>query len=640
MCATVTPTPTPTPTNTPEFPLEAENCVSIGPNGPGGFATQNSRVNCSENWQCARAVDGDQAYVVGGAQMGGVRIDVYGFDDVVPRAEDISHVIVHAVSRTSGVNAFSRGQTTLRVGSNPTLVLGVSFTPNSNYAIYSTLYGINPTNGLPWEWSQINGLEAGIRHQVDIGEMRTTSVFVQVCWVAPTPTPTLSPTPLPTNTPTATFTLSPTPLPTDTPSLTPTRTSTETPSPTSTPTRTPTSTRTRTPTPTSTLTGTPLPTGSPTISPTPSATPTPSVSPTRTRTPTPEPTDTPTATATVTPTPAPPSPSPSLTATRTETPTPTITGTRPTSTPTTAPRIPYIFGVGSNQWSCSFDLAASLFLHGTARSLSLLVNDDPVERRSRYKTIYIAPDMNSTDYSHVRTMVSPDGFIDRFVRLGGVAVIHLGGSRGDQQDVAPGGVDFTAGAQHNSETIAAADHPYFLGEGFGGSMLAAENFGSWQPTDWGILTNLPANATVLLSNTNGPSLAEYSLGEGKVIVSTLSYCWTGRPNSTGPATVNLLQYAVFFNGSAHTPGPTVTLTPTPTPTPSLSASPTTAGSRTPTPTATPGRGDLNADGGVDALDVDVLITAIYEDPPESRADINLDGAVTAADVVGLLFLFQ
>lgn len=268
--------------------------------------------------------------------------------------------------------------------------------------------------------------------------------------------------------------------------------------------------------------------------------------------------------------------------------------------------------------------------------MTQLVNGDPVQRRTLYKAIHVAPDMNTNDYINVRTMVmSPDGFLDRFVRLGGVAVLHLGGTRGDQENVAPGGVGFTAGAQHNNETIETPDHPYFTGAGYGGRQLSAQDFSSWQPTDSGILTNLPENATVLLRNNNGPSLVEYIHGEGKVIVSTLSYCWVGKPNSNGPAATNLLRYAVFFTGSAQTPGPTVTLTPTPTPSTTRSAQ-----SRTPTPTATPSHGDLNGDGTIDERDVDVLIEAIYEDPLEPRADMNLDGAVTAADIPALIMLIR
>jgi hypothetical protein len=275
---------------------------------------------------------------------------------------------------------------------------------------------------------------------------------------------------------------------------------------------------------------------------------------------------------------------------------------------------------------------------GSTRALAQLANDDPADRRAFYKGVYIAPDMNSSDYGVVRGMSAAGGFLDEFVQLGGVAVIHLAGTRGDQADVAPGGVDFTSNATHNNEIIQQPEHPYFTGEGYGGRRLSTQDFSSWLPTDWGVLTNLPANATVLLRNADGPSLAEYPHGDGKVIVSTLSYCWTGRPNSDGPAATNLLLYANFFSGSAQTPGPTVTPTPTATATASLTQTPTTARSRTPTPTVTPGLGDLNGDGRLDDLDAAALIDAIFEDPPAPRADINFDGTIGAADLPALIRL--
>jgi len=289
------------------------------------------------------------------------------------------------------------------------------------------------------------------------------------------------------------------------------------------------------------------------------------------------------------------------------------------------------------QWLCSFELAMDLLISGGTRSLTNMISDDPARQRDTYKTIYVAPDMNSNDYSAVRTMVAPGGFLDQFVRLGGVAVIHAGGTRGDQLDVAPGGVDFLSGAQHNSEILEQPAHPYLVGEGFGGRRLSTQDFGGWQPTDLGVLDNLPENATILLRNVNGPSLAEYPHGEGKVIVSTLSYCWRERPNSDGPAATNLLRYAIFFAGNGQTPGPTVTSTPTRTATVTRTFAPM---SRTPTPTATPSLGDLNGDGMIDSLDVSDLITALYDDPPAPRTDINDDGLVTAADIVALIGLIR
>jgi hypothetical protein len=103
----------------------------------------------------------------------------------------------------------------------------------------------------------------------------TVDVFIeyniscQYCGLAPTPTPTLTPTqtltqtPTPTQTPTLTPTLTNTPTQTSTLGATPTSTPTQTLTQTLTPTPTP--TQTLTPTPTQTLTQTPTPTQTPTL---------------------------------------------------------------------------------------------------------------------------------------------------------------------------------------------------------------------------------------------------------------------------------------------------------------------------------------------------------------------------------------
>jgi len=153
---------------------------------------------------------------------------------------------------------------------------------------------------------------------------------------SPTLTPTNSPTDTPTNTPTESPTETPTNTPTPTPDITATPTPTLTPDPTSsptatigsTPTQTPTNTETPTETPTNTPTESPTetPTNTPTDTPTntptesPTETPTNTPTPTNTETPTQTPTETPTSTAAVTPT---PTETPTNTPTFTQTPTQT-----------------------------------------------------------------------------------------------------------------------------------------------------------------------------------------------------------------------------------------------------------------------------------------------------------------------------
>jgi len=295
---------------------------------------------------------------------------------------------------------------------------------------------------------------------------------------------------------------------------------------------------------------------------------------------------------------------------------------------------------------CAFNLSTQLGFTNVTKSFTGtrgLENEDPVLLRSQFQAIYIGPDLGAGDYASLQNMVMPGGVIEQFVSLGGVAVINAAGTLGDQADIAPDGVGFASVAQHNSETIVDGTHPYFTGLGFGGELLSGSAFNGWQPTDYGVLTNLenlPVTATVLLTNTDGPSAAEYQHGDGKVIVTTLSYCWIGRPNSDTAAARNLLRYSRFYFGAAFTPAATVTPTATFTQTPTRTITPTSNITATPSPTPTlPALlGDVNNDGVVDDSDFASLIEAIYLGSNPPAADINGDGFVTAADLVAWLLL--
>jgi Dockerin type I domain len=324
-----------------------------------------------------------------------------------------------------------------------------------------------------------------------------------------------------------------------------------------------------------------------------------------------------------------------------------VTPTQPTPTPTALPAIPFLFAQGANQYLCAFNLAFNppLMFAGGTDSFDRLVGEDPTRLRDLYKVIYVAPDLGDADYTLLRQIVASGGVIEQFVSMGGVAVINAAGSLGDQEDIAPGGVGFSGAAQHLSEQILAPSHPYFTGVGFGGEPLSSSDFDNWQPTDYGTLTNLPGDAAVLLANNDGPSLAEYQYGEGRVIVSTLAYCWDGKPASQGAAARDLLRYSQFYTGSAQTPGPTVTQTGTATPTrtATVTRTPTRTVPRsptlTPTPTPTPIpvlRGDVNDDGVVDDTDLVPLIDALFMDAPPPAADVNADGGVSAADLPAFL----
>ena len=153
-------------------------------------------------------------------------------------------------------------------------------------------------------------------------EIRTDAV--EIVWVTPTSTPTLTPTdtftPSKTFTPTFTPTASDTPTATDTPTVTATPTTT----PTQTPTATPTQTSTSTLTPTYTYTPSNTPTATSTFTPRSTFTPTDTNTPTKTNTPTHTYTPSETFTTTFTPT---STFTPSLTPTASNTPTATSTYT-------------------------------------------------------------------------------------------------------------------------------------------------------------------------------------------------------------------------------------------------------------------------------------------------------------------------
>jgi hypothetical protein len=273
---------------------------------------------------------------------------------------------------------------------------------------------------------------------------------------------------------------------------------------------------------------------------------------------------------------------------------------------------------------CIFNLSTALGFSNAVESFDRLSQRGPAELRDLFKVIYVAPDLSSDDYTTLAGLVATGGVIEQFVSMGGVAVINMAGTVGGQSAVAPDGVGFD-GSAHNSESIKVPQHPYFTGLGFAGETLTSFNFDGWQPTDFGSLNNLPDGATALLQNSDGGvTLAEYPHGDGRVIVSTLSYCWIGKPDSDGAPAHNLLGYSRFYSGSAQTPAPTVTPTFSPTVTPTRTNTVPPSATATPLPHT--------------ASDLDSIIEAIFAGTNPPQDDVNNDGTVTAADIPALLDL--
>ena len=425
---------------------------------------------------------------------------------------------------------------------------------------------------------------------------------------------------------------------------TPTRTHTNTPTRTATPTISSTPTITATPTQTPLPSNTPTPTatgGTPTATRTRTQTPAATASVTQTSNPLQSATITRTPTHTATPTDDAPTASPTVSGTATETPTETPTGPTATATRTFPVRDDYIFGMGeTNTWSCSTDRATDLNLSSTGRSLlDLAMRENPDTLRGLFLSVYIAPGLSELDYGLLTLLSEPPsgtrplgGFIHRFVEIGGLAVIHVAPSPGlptstlERPNLAPRGVGYQPPLRTDAEAVNRPTHPFITGEGFGGVPLAAASFANWDPTDRGYLTNVPANATIILRNPSGPTMIEYPHGNGKVIVTTLTFCTPQQQRSLGDPLDNLLEYGRFFLGGALTPPPTVTSTPTPTVTATgqatATATRTRTGAVTPTATETAPLGDTAT-----------------PTPVACAGDCNSSGAVEISDLLRMVNIF-
>ena len=160
------------------------------------------------------------------------------------------------------------------------------------------------------------------------------------------------------------------------------------------------------------------------------------------------------------------------------------------------------------------------------------LNDFPV--------VYLEPEWEN--YANLTNVMEE---LTSYVNGGGVLVVNVAGNIGGRTNIAPGGVDYDRSTTHEGEFIQAPDHPYSTGAGYDGTALAESNFISWNSTDHGVLTDLPPNATVILQSLDGPSLVEYSFGNGRVLVSTLNYGWVG-PEAPH---ANLIGYAFLLSST-------------------------------------------------------------------------------------------
>lgn len=184
------------------------------------------------------------------------------------------------------------------------------------------------------------------------------------------------------------------------------------------------------------------------------------------------------------------------------------------------------------------------------------------------KSVVVMP--GTTNYTSLLAQVS---ILDEFVQSGGYLWLNIAGST-CASDFAPGGVDFLqytcGGTYNNSETIVDVSHPYILGNFHeNAQQLTPADFVNWNVTDLGHLAGLPGNAKKITENPQGATLAEYSYGQGWIVVSTLTYGW-GEAGAKGAALDNMLYYAANqirgseeANGPGPGPGPIPVATPEP-----------------------------------------------------------------------------
>ncbi|MBQ7172880.1 MAG: choice-of-anchor L domain-containing protein [Clostridia bacterium] len=144
---------------------------------------------------------------------------------------------------------------------------------------------------------------------------------------------------------------------------------------------------------------------------------------------------------------------------------------------------------------------------------------------SDYNVIYIANDQTTATYDQLANF---DASITEFVEAGGVVVYGAcdhGWAAGNISYALPGGV--TKGNYYSWHNyIANPTHPIVTGELTDGQALTDELLYSTYSSHT-YFNNLPGDAGVILVDANAcPTLVEYSLGNGKVIVSGLTWEYT------------------------------------------------------------------------------------------------------------------
>jgi hypothetical protein len=174
------------------------------------------------------------------------------------------------------------------------------------------------------------------------------------------------------------------------------------------------------------------------------------------------------------------------------------------------------------------------------------LKDFPADDLNTHRALYREWSKSDSDYSDYFYNL-PKVF--NFVRLGGVAILHISGNCGDQDNISLPGIQYRT-SYNNQEYIVDAEHPYISGNGYGGEKLVEKDFSGWNFTDHGYLSNVPSFSTVILENLDGPSFIEFNLGKGVVLLTTITFgCCTPKSFDPGAPLTNLLKYSQYVAAS-------------------------------------------------------------------------------------------
>ncbi len=143
-----------------------------------GPSTQLITSGCSFTWQCVddSVSDEDNTHVRSSGT--GYVTDLYAISDPIDTSCSVASVTVHISARMFVKDAFARVILRTHGANYP----GAEIPLTGNYTDYQLTWTANPQTGLPWTWTEVNAIEAGVslRATKDTHPARCTQVWIVV----------------------------------------------------------------------------------------------------------------------------------------------------------------------------------------------------------------------------------------------------------------------------------------------------------------------------------------------------------------------------------------------------------------------------------------------------------------------------